>query len=393
MDKAILLINAKGNIGGAENRYINLFNRICSFKNDYYLIINHSLFDVYNAQNFFLNKRHIIILELKNIAKKPFGIYRSEKTKKKTLLRKLALITINKVKLIITWIDFLIKMRRIIKHEKIRYIYAIWQGGIWGWVLKKIFDIKFVYSYMDASLASLSRNPMNFLEKEYWVLKNADIIDCLSPKIASDLQDKNFFPSKQKISVTPNSFIDYSRYYPSDEKENLIVFLSRLNPSKNPLLFLESVVLIHELLKELNYTVLIAGKGSETISIQDFIESHQLIRVEYIGEIFGSNQLLSRSKIFISIQRDNNYPSQSLMEAMACANAIIASDVGETRKLVTENEGVLVLLDPVEISEAIVKLIKNEDELKKLGCNARAKVTKEHTFEKYLEYFYSLERI
>jgi glycosyltransferase involved in cell wall biosynthesis len=75
---------------------------------------------------------------------------------------------------------------------------------------------------------------------------------------------------------------------------------------------------------------------------------------------------------------------------MACENAIIASDVGETRLLVTENEGILVDFNPQTIADAISKLFSTKGLIEKLGTNARKKVTENHTVEKYADYFYSL---
>jgi glycosyltransferase involved in cell wall biosynthesis len=75
---------------------------------------------------------------------------------------------------------------------------------------------------------------------------------------------------------------------------------------------------------------------------------------------------------------------------MACENAIIASDVGETGKLVTENEGILVSLNPESIAEAIYKLFTTDGLIEKLGANARKKVIENQTVEKYAEYFYSI---
>ena len=95
--------------------------------------------------------------------------------------------------------------------------------------------------------------------------------------------------------------------------------------------------------------------------------------VFFEGGVADTAKYLKQSKIFISIQKDNNYPSQSLLEAMACENAIIASDVGETRKLVTENEGILVPLSAEKIADAIQFLLENPAECERLGKNARKK--------------------
>ncbi|PWS21862.1 hypothetical protein DKP78_21375, partial [Enterococcus faecium] len=59
------------------------------------------------------------------------------------------------------------------------------------------------------------------------------------------------------------------------------------------------------------------------------------------------SEIFSRSSIFVSLQRTENYPSQSLLEAMAARNAVVATRVGETAKLVRHQEtGLLVTSDP-----------------------------------------------
>ena len=70
MSKAILLISTAGDIGGAQNRYLNLYNLICSLKNDYYLLINRNLFNTYDKNHFFLDKGKIIILDIDRKSKK-----------------------------------------------------------------------------------------------------------------------------------------------------------------------------------------------------------------------------------------------------------------------------------------------------------------------------------
>lgn len=63
------------------------------------------------------------------------------------------------------------------------------------------------------------------------------------------------------------------------------------------------------------------------------------VRVEFLPDV---GPILSQSKVFVSLQKHNNYPSQSLLEAMACGNAVVATDRGETRRLVTSDLGILI---------------------------------------------------
>jgi glycosyltransferase involved in cell wall biosynthesis len=134
----------------------------------------------------------------------------------------------------------------------------------------------------------------------------------------------------------------------------------------------------------------IIGEGGLEENIKEYISSNQLTNAFFIGMTLEPWKYLRKSKVFVSIQQVNNYPSQSLIEAMACENAIIASDVGETRMLVTENEGILVDLNPESIAKAMYKLLSTDGLIERLGSNARRKVIENHTVEKFAGYFYSI---
>jgi glycosyltransferase involved in cell wall biosynthesis len=170
-----------------------------------------------------------------------------------------------------------------------------------------------------------------------------------------------------------------------------VIFLSRLWQNKNPILFLQSVKIFNDKYTNIpGINFYIIGEGGLEKNIKEYIADNKLVNTYFIGKSLEPWKFLRQSKVFISIQQVNNYPSQSLIEAMACENAIIASDVGETRKLVTENEGILVNLDSEIIAEEIYKLFTTKGLIEQLGSNARKKVIENHTVEKYAEYFYSI---
>ena len=58
---------------------------------------------------------------------------------------------------------------------------------------------------------------------------------------------------------------------------------------------------------------------------------------------------------------------------------------------ISEDEGLLVELDPNKISNALIFLFKNEKVRNHLAKNVRQKVLSEHSVENYLAYFYKLE--
>lgn len=98
------------------------------------------------------------------------------------------------------------------------------------------------------------------------------------------------------------------------------------------------------------------------------------------------NDLLRRSYIFLSLQDFDNYPSQSLIEAMVNGCTVIATDFGETRKLVqTSNGNILIDKDITQLSEAIESLLTKES---LVNYGNLQFILNNHTLEKYSEYFY-----
>lgn len=98
------------------------------------------------------------------------------------------------------------------------------------------------------------------------------------------------------------------------------------------------------------------------------------------------NDLLRRSYIFLSLQDFDNYPSQSLIEAMVNGCTVIATDFGETRKLVqTSNGNILIDKDITQLAEAIESLLTKES---LVNYGNFQFILDNHTLEKYSEYFY-----
>ena len=211
--------------------------------------------------------------------------------------------------------------------------------------------------------------------------------------MVSTFESKIMVREKKHYSISPNSFINYNNFYPVEPKEDWIVFTSRMEPHKNPLLLLRSIKILNQHYPSfMNNKIYLLGTGTLATEISNYIKSNSLDNVNFLGEVPNVRGIIQKSKIFISIQDGNNYPSQSLLEAMACENAIIASDVGETRKLVTENEGILVPLLAEKIADAIQFLLSNPAECERLGKNARKKALEEHNIEKYSKYFFEITK-
>jgi glycosyltransferase involved in cell wall biosynthesis len=75
---------------------------------------------------------------------------------------------------------------------------------------------------------------------------------------------------------------------------------------------------------------------------------------------------------------------------MMCGNAIIASDVGDTRMFKNNEVGILIPLDLNSLVNALELLINNKEHALVLGKTAREFVLKNHTIEKCAEYYLDL---
>ena len=131
------------------------------------------------------------------------------------------------------------------------------------------------------------------------------------------------------------------------------------------------------------------GRGSLERRIRSVIYREGLHDRIKLG--FSPNPVteLRHSLIFASLQQRENYPSQALLEAMACANAIIATDVGMTKNLVNEEIGILISGKKGSLKNAVSNLLNTPSKAIEMGCKARAKVLREHSVNRYWDYFVS----
>jgi glycosyltransferase involved in cell wall biosynthesis len=109
------------------------------------------------------------------------------------------------------------------------------------------------------------------------------------------------------------------------------------------------------------------------------------MRVE-VGHVEIPMEKLENSLIFVSLQQIENYPSQSLLEAMATGNAVIATDVGLTHLLVNEEMGIRIDYNVDSLVNAIEYLYNNEVKACLMGKKGSQFVRDNHTVDKFWNY-------
>jgi len=232
-------------------------------------------------------------------------------------------------------------------------------------------------SYRDKRILGM---PVGATIKRF-AMQRCRLIDALTHPIRDDLVARGIDPGK--IRVAPGPFTDFSLCQPAETKRPWVVFLGRFVSIKNPLLLVNAIPAILEQFPETRFYFL--GSGDLQAEMERQVQASGVS--EYVTIRFEPEpaQILNESSIFVSLQSEENYPSQSLLEAMACANAIVATDVGETWRLVDDKNGMRVPATAVAVAQAIIQLFHNPD-LRQLGEASRQRVLESYSAERYFNY-------
>ncbi|HET8580282.1 MAG TPA: glycosyltransferase [Nitrospiraceae bacterium] len=248
-------------------------------------------------------------------------------------------------------------------------------------------DHRIIVSVTNRNLASHVGVPWALPVFQFALFRCA-LIDALTEGIRADLVGRGF--SDQKITVSPGSLVDLDHYQPEPKKEPWVVFAGRLIEEKNPLLFLEALPTILQVVPTAKCFLL--GEGPLRPLVEQALHRLHLHGLVETGFHADLAPVLSKARVFVSLQRLDNYPSQSLLEAMACSTATVATDVGLTWQLVDETTGVRVKPDPQQVAQAIISLLRDPDRCNRLGQAARQRVAAHHSEDLYRAYLDTLYR-
>jgi glycosyltransferase involved in cell wall biosynthesis len=95
-------------------------------------------------------------------------------------------------------------------------------------------------------------------------------------------------------------------------------------------------------------------------------------RIHFTGKVDNPNRLMSILDLFVSTSFSEGM-SNTILEAMACGKPIVATDVGDSGKLVDDgHNGFLVQSeDSIGLEKAIRLILVDKNMLKKCGENSR----------------------
>jgi glycosyltransferase involved in cell wall biosynthesis len=211
---------------------------------------------------------------------------------------------------------------------------------------------------------------------------------------------KKFNLISKKINLNSGgSFTDFDKLKPSI-KANNIVLLSRFTEGKGIIEFIDSIETFDELLISYNIkNVEIHICGSGELKSVIFEKVNKIILKSIKLNIYYNKKpeiLLSKSKIFISLQERSNYPSKSLIEAMAAGCVPIIRNSGDSFKMIDKKLGIFINenFDDNELSHAMLNILKMESkEFEKKSYEIRNQTIKKFNINKSINYYSKLYNI
>lgn len=212
-----------------------------------------------------------------------------------------------------------------------------------------------------------------------WIraLRHAESVDCLSPSIAGKLVERD--PElAHRVRVAPCSF-------PARPTGSVGVECSGPETRDIDLLFVSRFV---------------RGKGIELLNAlgPEFADLNVRIagtgpyRPHLPGATVGPEKdvrnLYRRSKVFLSLQLETNYPSQVIYEAVHFGCALVVVDTGDTRRFLNEECAALVPPKPDAIASAVRHLLANPSKMHDMTEKASQSLLS-HTVDAFAQYFFN----
>lgn len=282
--------------------------------------------------------------------------------------------------------------------------------GIIGLALKFFFPkTKFIFEvrdlWPDAAVEMGELKNKHFRKFSYTLEKSlyrkADHIVAVTKRFKQKIIEKGY--SGNKISVIRNgsdlSFkpVDVSRELKEKfqiDKNFIVIYAGNLGIAQNLTIVLKAA----EQLKDENILFLIVGNGPEEALLKDYVKSHYLSNVIFIGEIAKENMSeyfsladcglipLKNIKVF-----ESTIPSK-LFDYMSANLPIILGVKGEAKKILEQSEtGICYKPDNIDdLVDKILYLKNNEHLLKKFSENGRKTVLEKFNRNKLAE---KLEKI
>lgn len=253
---------------------------------------------------------------------------------------------------------------------------ALWSARRWGkpvvarcGFLKSLFDERTFGE--DSSQGEWART----LERR--VFEGASAVQVTTESMRRTVVDR-YGISASKVTVVPN-YVDTDLFRPMPEvrpRPRTALFVGRLHEEKNPLALLDAI-------KRTSMELTMVGEGPLGPAIRSRIAAEGL-RVRLPGNVPHNElpRLMNESEIFVQPSLIEGHP-KTIVEAMACGCAIVASDIPPVRALGEDREMFrLCGTGSEQIAEGLAEVAADATWRQRMGRAARAAAMRDFSLDR-----------
>ena len=223
-------------------------------------------------------------------------------------------------------------------------------------------------------------------------LARACMLHAVSPsveaRLAAGLREAGRPSLAERIRMAPLPFFRPPALPGVADREPLVVYASRLIPRKNPEMFAR--VAKRFLAARPEWRIALLGSGPLLARVKSELAEAVAAGRATVGHEKDVRSVLERSRIFVSLIEPDNYPSQSVLEAMAAGNAIVANDSGGTDALVGPDNGARIPLDDEALLNELVRLADDPEQTAAYGLGSQSRITGALLWTAYLDHLYAV---
>jgi glycosyltransferase involved in cell wall biosynthesis len=227
-------------------------------------------------------------------------------------------------------------------------------GAFWSWMMSRLLRIPFVIT----EHTRITNHFRSFIHKKITLfgLRRAARIIAVSERHADEIL--RFVGEKPLVIHNVINFEKFSKVLGLPETgEFQIGFLGGLNtPVKGLDLLLRAAATLRG-----KFRLHIGGKGNLLEYYKTLAgELRILDKCVFYGAIAHEevNSLMERLHFFVSASRYETF-GIAMVEALACGLPVVATDSGGSREFITDENGILVNIDPQSLADGISELMRN----------------------------------
>jgi len=211
--------------------------------------------------------------------------------------------------------------------------------------------------------------------------------DLICPVCAYNTRwEKKFGVEDNKINVIYNG-VDPAVFVPEEleEEKRKIIAIARIDPLKDIKNFINAARIILDELPELKFGVYGGASDkkyfNECLHLRDSLGLKE--KFEFYGYFEKPEKAYHAGDIIVLPSVSEGFP-YSVIEAMMCKKAVVATDVGGVREAIGTCGLVVPPRNPKELANACIWLMRNEESRKRISEAAREKASRIFSIENFL---------